>query len=141
MNLKKNRAFTGEALDVRRSPIDRLGLFTRVRLPPRAKIGELAGEVISVREARKRATGKRRLAIVERPDGVAVDASVGGNEFRYVNHSCRPNAFIRICYGRVEFYSLRRIAAGEEITCDYGENHHDGSLRCRCGSPACRGWL
>ena len=33
------------------------------------------------------------------------------------------------------------IAAGEEITVDYGETHHGGRLPCRCGATGCRGAL
>jgi uncharacterized protein len=43
--------------------------------------------------------------------------------------------------GRVEFYALRAIATGEEITVDYGETHHAGKLACRCGVPGSRGTL
>jgi len=43
--------------------------------------------------------------------------------------------------GRVEFYALRAIAAGQEITVDYGPTHHEGRLACRCGAPGCRGAL
>ncbi|HPP84032.1 MAG TPA: SET domain-containing protein-lysine N-methyltransferase, partial [Rubrivivax sp.] len=43
--------------------------------------------------------------------------------------------------GRVEFYALRAIEPGEEITVDYGETHHEGRLACRCGAPGCRGAL
>jgi SET domain-containing protein len=43
--------------------------------------------------------------------------------------------------GRVEFYALRAIAVGEEITVNYGETHHQGRLTCRCGSAACIGRL
>jgi hypothetical protein len=43
--------------------------------------------------------------------------------------------------GRVEFYALRAIATGEEITVDYGETHHAGKIACRCGVPACVGRL
>jgi SET domain-containing protein len=50
---------------------------------------------------------------------------------RYTNHSCRPNARLSIERGRVEFYALREIAPGEEITVDYGETHHQGTLACR----------
>jgi hypothetical protein len=60
---------------------------------------------------------------------------------RYTNHSCRPNARLVIRNGRVEFYALRAIAAGEEVTVDYGETHHEGRLACRCGAPGCRGAL
>ena len=33
------------------------------------------------------------------------------------------------------------IATGEEITANYGETHHEGQLKCRCGAPGCIGWL
>jgi uncharacterized protein len=48
---------------------------------------------------------------------------------------------MRVAYDRVEFYSLRKIMAGEELTCDYGPTHHDGKLKCRCGAINCRGFL
>jgi SET domain-containing protein len=60
---------------------------------------------------------------------------------RYTNHSCRPNARLDIGQGRVEFYALRAIAVGEEITVNYGETHHQGRLACRCGAAGCSGWL
>ena len=46
---------------------------------------------------------------------------------RFINHSCAPNARLYIGQGRVEFYALRDIAPGEEITVNYGETHHEGS--------------
>ncbi|MFL6699277.1 MAG: hypothetical protein ACJ8GJ_19095 [Vitreoscilla sp.] len=41
----------------------------------------------------------------------------------------------------MEFYSLRAIEPGEEITVNYGQTHHEGKLRCRCGAPNCIGNL
>jgi uncharacterized protein len=35
----------------------------------------------------------------------------------------------------------RAVAAGEEITVNYGETHHEGKLACRCGAPGCVGRL
>jgi uncharacterized protein len=127
--------------EVRPSRIQGRGLFSLSNIPARRKLGELGGERITVREARRRARKTARIAIVEFGDGTALDASRRGTDFKYLNHSCSPNAYMRRCYGRVEFYSLRRIKAGEELTCDYGETHHDGALACRCGSPRCRGKL
>lgn len=127
--------------EVRRSQIHGKGLFALSRIPARRKIGELGGEVISQREARRRAKRYHSIKIVELGDGTAIDASVGGNHFKYVNHSCSPNAYMRIAYGRLEFYSLRAIRAGEELTCNYGETHHDGALACRCQSPQCQGYI
>jgi len=60
---------------------------------------------------------------------------------RYTNHSCRANARLSIRQGRVEFFALRSISAGDEVTVSYGETHHAGRLACRCGAPGCGGWL
>lgn len=128
-------------VEVGPSSIAGQGLFATTRIRARSKLGELTGEYISRREARRRAKGLRRIAIVEFDEGGAIDASVGGNAFQYTNHSCAPNAFIRRIQKRVELYALRDIVAGEEITCDYGETQHEGTLRCRCGAPDCRGLL
>jgi uncharacterized protein len=126
---------------VGRSHIQGRGLFALSDIPGRRKLGELGGEQITQREARRRARGARCITIVEFGDGTALDASRLGGPFKYVNHSCEPNTFMRLCRGRVEFYSLRPVKAGEELTCDYGETHHDGHLACRCGSAKCRGRL
>ena len=126
---------------VGRSPIRGRGLFALSPLPARRKLGELGGEPITEREGRRRARGRASVMIVEFGDGTALDATRLGSHFRYVNHSCEPNAYMRLWRGRVEFYALRDIAAGEELTCDYGETHHGGRLPCRCGSARCRGAL
>ena len=126
---------------VGRSRIQGRGLFALADGPARKKIGELGGERISLREARRRARGADCVMIVEFEDGTALDATRLGGPFKYVNHSCEPNAFMRRHRGRVEFYALRRVEAGEELTCDYGETHHAGKLSCRCGSAKCRGRL
>ena len=128
-------------LENKPSKIDGKGAFALQKIDARKKIGNLGGEVISLREARKRAKLIKRVAMVEFGDGRALDASVNANELRYVNHSCKPNSYMRVCYSRVEFYALRTIKKGEELTCNYGPTHHDGKLKCRCGAPGCIGYL
>jgi SET domain-containing protein len=134
-------AYQKFAVDVRPSAIDGQGAFAAEPIPPRLKIGEIRGESISVAEARIRATRHERIMIVELSDRKAIDFSRSGDPMRYTNHSCRPNARLVIRNGRVEFYALRAIPVGEEITVDYGETHHEGRLACRCGAPGCRGAL
>ena len=129
------------AVDVKPSPIDGRGAFAAEPIPARRKIGEIRGESISVREARRRARSQQRIMIVEVSERRAVDAAQSGDPLRFTNHSCRPNAVLRIRQGRIEFYAMRDLAPGEEITVDYGETHHDGRLRCRCGAPGCAGRL
>ena len=127
-----------DGLDVRPSRIHGKGLFAVRRLAARRKIGELGGELIDLVEARCRARGLPCIAIVEFDDGFALDASRNGNALRYVNHSCVPNTYVRIVGHRVELYALHEIAPGEELTCDYGETQHAGTLPCRCGASRCR---
>ena len=129
------------AVDVAPSRIDGHGVYAAEPITRRLKIGEIRGESISVAEARIRATRVERIMIVELSAKKAIDFSKSTDPMRFTNHSCQANARLCIRQGRVEFYAVRDIARGEEITVDYGESHHDGQLRCRCGAPGCRGNL
>ncbi|ULH17782.1 SET domain-containing protein-lysine N-methyltransferase (plasmid) [Deinococcus sp. KNUC1210] len=71
---------------------------------------------------------------------------------RLINHSCVPNLGVRTtALGLPDFYALRDIQAGEELTFDYAmtELTHvprdnpalEFSLHCHCGEPDCRGQL
>lgn len=129
------------AVVVQPSAIDGQGAFAQEAIPPRVKIGEIRGESITVEQARIRATRSERIMIVELSAKKAIDFSKSADPMRYTNHSCRPNAQLVIANGRVEFYALRAIAPGDEITVDYGDTHHAGRLACRCGAAGCRGAL
>ena len=134
-------AYQKFAVDVHESRIDGRGAFAAEAIPARLKIGEIRGESISVDEARIRATRHERIMIVELSARRAIDFSQSADPMRYTNHSCSPNARLSIRNGRVEFYALRAIAAGEEVTVNYGETHHEGKLACRCGAAGCIGRL
>ena len=134
-------AYQKYAVNVAPSAIDGQGAFAAEAVPARRKIGEIRGESITVQQARIRATRSERIMIVELSDKKAIDFSRSADPMRYTNHSCRPNARLCIRQGRVEFYALRDLCAGDEITVDYGETHHEGRLRCRCGVAGCRGAL
>jgi|SRR5665213_2741620 len=138
--MKRDWRQTYAALEVRASGIVGRGLFAGSRIAERAKIGEFEGEAIGLREARRRARGRSVIAIVEL-ERHALDATASPRGFRFINHSCAPNTFMRCTSSRAEFYALRAIARGEELTVDYGESHHGGRLPCGCGTPSCRGFL
>jgi SET domain-containing protein len=129
------------AVRVARSRIDGFGVFAAEPVARARKIGEIRGESITIAEARRRAAGQQRIMIVEVSTRRAIDASKSSDPMRFTNHSCAPNARLTIRDGRIEFYALREIAVGEEITVDYGETHHEGRLECRCGAPGCVGRL
>ena len=120
-----------------RSAIEGRGVFSQEKIPGRRKIGEVTGEIISVRMARNRAKGKCRICLIDLSNTHALDCT-GGNALRLLNHSCRSNAFLRICRNRVEVYAKRDVKKGEEITVDYVESAHSGGMKCVCGHPECR---
>lgn len=73
-----------------------------------------------------------------------------GSSFRrddYINHSCDPNCFQRVCGHEVGLYALRSITEGEEVTFDYALTTTPDALAlfpnlrflCACGSVQCRG--
>ncbi len=138
-------------VEVRASTIDGLGAFAVTAIPARRKIGEIRGEPISLIESQRRAREQirqhldagtaPRVTIIAVSDKRAIDATHSEDVMRYANHSCDPNTVLKVQQGRVAFYALRDIAAGEELTARYGATHHGGRLVCRCGAPRCVGVL
>ena len=63
-----------------------------------------------------------------------------GTPFRYINHSCEPNAAI---VGTKTVIALRQIAKDSEITIDYSMTDSDPywSMDCHCGAKTCRGYI
>jgi SET domain-containing protein len=142
-----------ELYQVRRSRIQGRGVFARVDIPAGARIIEYTGERISTREADRRYDdeGKKRhhtFLFSVGPRSV-IDASVGGNDARFINHACAPNCEAVVERRRVFIDARRAIAAGEELTYDYGywtdPVYTDEDLRriypCRCGARSCRGTI
>jgi hypothetical protein len=75
-----------------------------------------------------------------------IDAGVGGNEARYINHACDPNCESATENRRVFIRAIRTIQLGEELSYDYliqrdGDDapNIDEVYACRCGAKSCRG--
>jgi len=124
-------------LAIRKSAIEGKGCFAIVAFEHRRKIAEYTGERISNAEANRRAS-RPKLRICAINDRWSLDGSRGGNGTHYINHSCEPNAFMKILHGHILFIALREIRAGEEITIDYESTLHSDEKRCVCGAPSCR---
>jgi SET domain-containing protein len=127
-------------LDVKKSSINGRGCFATLYFPRGKKIAEYTGEKIPNAEAKRRAH-RRMLRICAIDSRWSLDGSRGGNGTHYINHSCAPNSFMKILYGHIQFYALRDIHPGEEITIDYESTLHSNKKRCRCGAATCRGTI
>jgi len=127
-------------LTIRKSSIEGRGCFSVVAFKRGKKIAEYAGEKISNAEANRRAN-RRRLRICAINERWSLDGSRGGNGTHYINHSCEPNAYMKIVYDHILFIALRDINPGEEITIDYESTLHSDDKRCICGAAVCRGTI
>ena len=126
---------------VSKSKIHGNGCYALAAMDAKRKLGALAGKIISKKEGRLKVKGNPSISLVELWNGKSLDASVFSNELRYINHSCQPNTYMRTFNNHVEFYTLRKIKTGEELTCNYGPTHHDGHRKCTCGAKGCKGFI
>jgi len=127
-------------LAIRKSPIEGKGCFSVSYFRRNRKIAEYTGDRITNAEANRRAS-RRRLRICAINERWSLDGSRGGNGTHYINHSCEPNAYMKILYGHIIFIALRDIGPGEEITIDYESTLHSDEKRCICGASSCRGTI
>src|ERR671939_265426 len=128
-------------LSIKKSSINGKGCFATQRFPRGKMIAEYTGEKITDREATRRARRRRVLRICAIDSRWSLDGSRGGNGTHYINHSCEPNAYMKTLYGHIQFYALRDIHPGEEITVDYENTLHPDTKRCYCGAKSCRGTI
>ena len=121
-------------LERRRSKIHGWGVYTTKPIPKNTRVIHYAGEKISNQESLKRERRYIREGHIwcfKLTNRTVIDAGVGGNIARYINHSCRPNCYVHIVEGTIWIRAARAIRRGEELTYDYNTDG-DGLIRCRC---------
>jgi uncharacterized protein len=163
LSLKKNRTLSKRSsaprrratqspwLRLRRSSIHGRGLVAAKPIPSGTRVIEYVGEKVTKAEADRRDAARvaRREAgqdgcvyLFELNARYDIDGDVPWNTARLINHSCAGNCEVQIVRGHIWIVALRDIAAGEELTYDYGfdfENWRDHP--CRCGVPGCVGYI
>ncbi len=138
----------------RPSPRHGLGVFAETTVPRHALVIEYTGELISHHAAELRypavdgREGPEHTFVLEFDEERVVDANVGGNDARFINHSCAPNLEPIAIGDHMWLVALRDIAPGEELGYDYAiqlDARHTAALKrqfpCACGATMCRGTL
>jgi uncharacterized protein len=138
---------------VRRSPIHGRGVFALTTLPKGTRIVEYTGRRMSWDEATARPDSDPRnpahTFLFGLDNGRVIDASLGGNAARWINHSCDPNCeAVEDGARRIYVEARRTIRRGEELTYDYRlvvdgrlSTRERADYTCRCGARKCRGSL
>jgi SET domain-containing protein len=137
---------------VSESPIHGRGVYAARQIRKGTRILEYTGERISQEEGARRydddAGEYVHVLLFTVDDDTVIDAAVGGNEARFVNHSCEPNCEAVWDEGRIFIEAIRTIRLDEELTYDYqlerpGIEVENMAERypCFCGKPSCRGTM
>lgn len=135
---------------VGRSRIAGTGVFAKRKIPKGTRIVEYLGSRVPVsRFLVEISEGKPASIYAFRlNEGIIIDGAVGGNDSRFINHSCEPNCEAYVFDDHAYIYAMRDITRGEELTFDYQLQRtiksriskKDQELyKCLCGSPSCRG--
>lgn len=146
------RARSGRRIQVRRSGVHGKGVFAIAPIERGEAIIEYKGEVISWKEALRRhphdPSDPHHTFFFHIDDKHVIDAKVGGNAARWINHACKPNCEADEVDGRVFIKALRRLEPGQELFYDYGlviDERYSQRLKkqyaCRCGARKCRGTM
>ena len=112
------------------------------------QIGVYEGKRYSAHQATRRTWTTGLTYVFGLSDGSVIDAAIGGNSTKHLNHSCAPNCEAHEEIGpdgkaRIVFYALGSIRAGEELFLDYSlvvdETEEPDAFGCSCGTAQCRG--
>jgi SET domain-containing protein len=128
------------------------GVFATRQLAAGERVIEYVGEVISMAQAIARhphdPSNPDHTFYFHLDDGRVIDALHGGNDSKWINHSCRPNCVPDEDRGRIFILTRRLVFKGEELTFDYGlvsDEPVSEALKaryaCRCGAKKCRGTM
>lgn len=137
---------------VRNSPIHGRGVFAARNIKKGTRITEYVGERISHAEADRRHEDKaeddNHTFLFTVNSRTVIDGGNGGNDARWINHSCDPNCESVIERNRVFVEAVKNIKAGEELAYDYMIERDpddppgmDEVFGCRCGTKKCRGTM
>jgi SET domain-containing protein len=129
-------------IERRKSRINGWGVFALQRIPKNKRIIHYGGEKIPSKAStprEERYLSKGHIWCFKLNNRWVIDAAVGGNVARFINHACKPNCYTEIKNGVIWIRAARTIRKGEELTYNY---YTEGSaeIPCRC-VPGCQGML
>jgi len=142
----------GRRIQVRRSGVHGKGVFALAPIARGETVIEYVGEIISWPEALRRhphdPQDPDHTFYFHIDDERVIDANVGGNAARWINHACQPNCEADEQDGRIFIKARRALKPGEELFYDYGlviDERYTPKLKkqfeCRCGTRKCRGTM
>jgi SET domain-containing protein len=131
-------------IEVRESGVHGHGVYAMQVIPKGTRIIEYTGQRVSW-EAAPNDENDPHTFNFGLDNGEVINPEIGGNDARWINHSCDPNCEAIEEDDRIFICALRGIAPGEELFYDYAleidepvTEESKKKFACHCRSPNCR---
>ncbi len=131
---------------VKKSNIDKRGLYASKNIKTGEKIIEYIGRLISKKEAETNSKfdNKKDIYLFNINEKWDLDGDYRWNTARLINHSCNPNCEVEGKGLKLWIVAIKDIKKSEELSYDYGFSYSKEDLKnfvCRCGSKKCCGYI
>jgi hypothetical protein len=134
-------------IEVRESGVHGHGVYAMQSIPKSTRIIEYTGQRVSWEGAPNDENDPHTFNF-GLDNGEVINPEIGGNDARWINHSCDPNCEAIEENDRIFIDALRDIQAGEELFYDYAleidepiTKESKKKFACHCHSPNCRGTM
>jgi len=134
-------------IEVRKSGVHGQGVYAGQPIRKGTRIIEYRGERVSWEEAPDKEDDPHTFNF-GLENGKVINPEIGGNDARWINHSCDPNCEAVEEDDRIFIYAIRDIRSGEELLYDYQLEIDEPITKaskkkfaCHCGASNCRGTM
>ena len=130
---------------IKKSKIDKNGLYASCNIKKGTKIIEYKGKIISVKrsETDPKFDNKKAIYLFNINKRFDLDGDFKFNIARLINHSCDPNCEVFGEGLKVWVYAMKDIRKGDELSYDYGFSYDENfkQFPCNCRSENCVGYI
>ncbi len=130
---------------IKKSKIDKNGLYANRDIKSGTKIIEYKGKIISVKQSETdpKFDNNKAIYLFNLNKRFDLDGNYNFNIARLINHSCNPNCEVFGKGLKVWVYAMKNIKKGEELSYDYGFSFDENfrQFPCNCKSKNCVGYI
>ena len=130
---------------VKKSKIDKNGLYANCNIKSGTRIIEYKGKIISVKQSENdpKFDNSKAIYLFNLNKRYDLDGAYNFNIARLINHSCNPNCEVFGKGLKVWVYAMKNIKKGEELSYDYGFSFDENfrQFPCNCRSKNCVGYI
>ena len=130
---------------IKKSKIDKNGLYANRDIKKGTKIIEYKGKIISVKQSETdpKFDNGRAIYLFNLNKKYDLDGDFKFNTARLINHSCDPNCEVFGSGLKVFVYAMKNIKKGDELSYDYGFSYDSDykQFPCKCRSKNCIGFI